>query len=382
MFRILQVTASYKPAFIYGGPTISVSRLCEALEKTANKVTVLTTTANGDMDFDIEEGDIKNIDGVNVVYFHRKTKDHSHWSPGLLKYLYKHIHQYDIVHIQAWWNLVSMGSAFVCKIKNKRIVLSPRGTLSSYTFGSKRNPFKRIFHITIGNWLLKNAYFLVSSEKEGEDIKSIIKNPYIKVIPNLIQLADWESPLIDNKISAELKLVFFSRIEKKKGLEFMLKALNKADFNFIFDIYGSGEVDYIAELKSVISPSIQCKINWKGSVFGDDKFRLLQAYDLMVLPSYDENFANVVIESLSVGTAVLITRKVGLSDYVEKQGLGWICEQSTDKIIAILKTINEDRKELIRISQVAPALIQTDFSEQNLIKQYITFYNSVLKSTS
>ena len=59
--RILHITASYKPAFIYGGPTMSVAKLCEALGGLEVRslgvkgfeafndieVEVLTTTANG-----------------------------------------------------------------------------------------------------------------------------------------------------------------------------------------------------------------------------------------------------------------------------------------------------------------------------------------------
>lgn len=381
MFKVLQINASYKPAYVYGGPTISVSKLCEALAKTENNITVLTTTANGKVDFDINDGELRNVDGVSVYYFYRKTKDHSHWSPSLLKYLYTNISKYDIVHIQAWWNLVSMGAAFVCKIKRKDFVLSPRGTLSSYTFGSKGNPFKRIFHNTIGKWVLKNANFQVSTEKEAEDIKSIFKNPRIKIIPNLIQLPSSNFNIKErikfSVSSAPLKLVFFSRVEKKKGLEFILNSLNNIKFDFVFDIFGTGDEDYKEKLKSIINPAIKDKINFKGAVFGDSKFQILSYYDLMVLPSHDENFANVVIESLSVGTAVLITHKVGLSDYVIKEDLGWICDQSVNDITRNLDLIFNDYQKLSKIREIAPMKIQNEFSEEALIIKYLEFYNTI-----
>ena len=58
--KILQITASYKPSFIYGGPIYSVAALCEALVKSeirsleskspnslVSNVEVITTLANG-----------------------------------------------------------------------------------------------------------------------------------------------------------------------------------------------------------------------------------------------------------------------------------------------------------------------------------------------
>src|SRR3569833_3381732 len=66
------------------------------------------------------------------------------------------------------------------------------------------------------------------------------------------------------------------------------------------------------------------KITWAG-FRGDEKFSMLHEHDLLVLPSHDENFGNVVIESLSQGTAVLISPFVGLRDYVAKNNFGWGC---------------------------------------------------------
>ena len=82
----------------------------------------------------------------------------------------------------------------------------------------------------------------------------------------------------------------------------------------------------------------------------------MQQHDLMVLPSHDENFGNVVIESLSVGTAVLISKNVGLADYVTENNLGWVCDLNEDSVSAIISTglaLESDKLQAIR--QQAPA---------------------------
>ena len=341
---------------------------------------VLTTTANGKEDFEFKNGESKLLDGVKVVYFNRKTKDHSHWSPSLLKHLYNNIQNYDIVHIHAWWNLVSMGAAVVCKFKGKQFILSPRGTLSNYTFGSKKNKFKLWFHQIVGKRLLKNTYFQVSTNKEANDILGLYKSPMITVLPNLIELSPTSyvrKDIVNYEIIRPLRLVFFSRIEKKKGLEFLIGALNETAINFTLDIYGVGEIEYINSLKMLVSKKILNKVNWNNPVFGVKKFEVLSSFDLLVLTSYDENFANVVIESLSVGTAVLLTKGVGLSDYVLGKKLGWICEQNIGSIKNILEQINVESAKLQKIKELSPNIIQQDFSEKVLIKKYIEYYQSI-----
>ena len=87
---------SYKPAYIYGGPTMSVAKLCEALTKTNVAIEVLTTTANGKIELNVKSGEQTEVDGVKVSYFRRLTKDHTHFSPALLLALRKKITEQKI----------------------------------------------------------------------------------------------------------------------------------------------------------------------------------------------------------------------------------------------------------------------------------------------
>ena len=144
--KILHITASYKPAFVYGGPIYSVAALSEALGKSEVRslqsvsshsllynVEVITTLANGKEELPYASGEIKIIEGIDVRYFKRWTKDHSHFSPSLLWHLWKTARTFDVIHIHSWWNLVSMGSVLICIIKGIKPIISPRGMLGDYT---------------------------------------------------------------------------------------------------------------------------------------------------------------------------------------------------------------------------------------------------------
>ena len=85
--KVLQICAAYKPAFIYGGPTMSLAILNEQLIRAGITTEVYVTTANGKTELPVLAGATMVIDGVPVTYFKRITKDHSHFSPSLLKRL-------------------------------------------------------------------------------------------------------------------------------------------------------------------------------------------------------------------------------------------------------------------------------------------------------
>jgi hypothetical protein len=76
--KILNVIAAYKPAVIYGGPTMSVAMLCEELSKAGTSTEVFTTTANGTGELPVKVNKPTVVDGVTVTYFKRITKDHTH----------------------------------------------------------------------------------------------------------------------------------------------------------------------------------------------------------------------------------------------------------------------------------------------------------------
>lgn len=506
--KIIQITAAYKPAYIYGGPTMSVAKLCEALSgvelgscgeverdqvealrcqevEKHNRidVEVFTTTANGQTELAVVPGETQIVDGVRVTYFKRLTKDHTHFSPALLRGLRKVLRQAQhdnrlnkkitneqrlssveqrtanreqrtenreqptttseqrtikpprqrraatppkegnnlIIHIHAWWNLVSIFSCWLAKFYNVPVVLSPRGMLTDYTLGNRNVGFKSIIHSLVGKTLLSYCHIHATSEKEKEDILKFINPKSITVIPNLVELEAkrlkvqtclsagrdqgylldvLKRPVLpslqgeglgvrskDQSLTQQLpdlttqptfKLIFLSRIEEKKGLELLFEALAKFDVDWSLTIAGSGEEEYIESLKTKAERLKLNHISWIGQVKNEDKFNLLAEHDLMVLTSHNENFANVVIESLSVGTPVLLSNEVGLANYVQEKDLGWVTKLNIVDITNMLNQSYTDFTKRQHIRDEAPELILADFNDTTLLKKYINLYGQII----
>lgn len=379
--KIIQINASYKPAFIYGGPTMSVSKLAEVLASKEVNVEVLTTSANGVHDLDVRLGAPLLIDNVNVTYYKRLTKDHTHFSPALYNALRKKLSTADdrtIVHIHTWWNLVSVFSCLIAHQKKVKVVLSPRGTLSAYSFKNRNNFIKNIIY-KISKPLLERCHFHVTSKNEEDSILSLLKPKSITIIPNLVDLPSYpvdREELVQNDI---FKLLFLSRIEQKKGLELLFKSLENIPYKYSLTIGGSGDSEYINQLKELSeSLHIDDKIVWVGQKSSDEKFTIMSQHNILVLPSYDENFANVVIESLASGTAVLVTENVGLSNYITENDLGWVCKFDKDSLRNTIIEAELDKNKLRKIREEAPFKIREDFSDQRISQYYISMYLRIL----
>ena len=359
---------------------MSVSMLSEQLIRASVFTEVFTTTANGKFESDVIANAPVEVDGVTVTYFKRVTKDHSHFSPALLKALWREVRNFDLIHIHAWWNLVSVLSCLVAVMRNVPVLLSARGTLSPYSFQNKNIGPKWALHNLLGKRLLNKCNLHVTSERELEAMLKIVHPKSITTLPNFVKLPDHKS-YTKKKSSGSLRLLFFSRIEEKKGLDLLLTALMAVSVPYSLTVAGDGDENYVNSLKALAaSNNIEDKVSWIGFLH-ENKFDLLHQHDLFILPSYDENFGNAVIESLSVGTAVLVSEHVGVAGYVKENNLGWICQTNEDSISKAINDIGENhRDDLIRIGNCAANVIFEDFNENNLVKRYINMYDKLVNN--
>jgi glycosyltransferase involved in cell wall biosynthesis len=378
--KLLHIIPTYKPAFIYGGPIFSVSLLCENLAKAGHEVLMLTTTANGPNELDVPTGTVQNVDGVPTIYYRRYTKDHTHLAPALIWHVFKKCKNYDAVHIHSWWNIPVILCVLCCWLRGVKPVLSPRGMLSGFTFEKNNSSAKGLFHRSLGKFLLQKTRLHLTSEAERQEAAHIGTDSF--VLPNFIQTVvtgDGSRPPA-LKSGSPFTIIFLSRIHPKKNLEGLMGALGMAQFDFTLKIAGMGEAEYIAKLKTLATEKgISEKVEWVGELFDEDKFDFYKNADLFVLPSFNENFANVVIEVLSTGTPVMVSDEVGLAAYVVDNGLGWTCSTEPSAIAGQLGEIVQQKEKLAAIRQQAPAIIKRDFSPQNLTGQYVGEYQKLLQ---
>ena len=371
--NILFIVPSYKPAYIYGGPTVVIAKLAERLVSIGHKVTVYTTTANGKNELEVPVGKPVMVDGVTVKYFRRITGDHTHVSPALWKAIWKDAKSFDVVHIHSWWSFAIMGASLMLKLRGIKPVLSPHGMFCDYVLSANNGLKKKVLHNVIGRRLLKHTYLHVSSPMEWDECLNINNAWKGGNVFNLVDLPPGNYTRTENDV---FTISFLSRVDPKKGLDILIKALSGVKFPYRLQIGGSGEESYMNELKGLITQlGMDDKVEWAGWKNSSDKFTFLASSDLFALTSLNENFAIVVVESLYVGTPVLISNNVGLAGYVQQNSLGWITGiENMEEIRAQLTAAYNDKQERNRITAEAKGIIDHDFNETRLAGDYVKLY--------
>ena len=370
------IIPAYKPTYVYGGPIEAVANLAESLVAIGHEVTVYTTTANGKKELDVEIGKEYNVENVKVTYFRRIIGGHNHLSPSLLRRLSRVVNRYDVIHIHSWWNLVTMPAAWICRSKKIMPFISPRGTLTEYTFNHHRTLPKHIVHSLAGRKLLEQSILLFTSTREKEEALKFIRPRESFVLPNIHQFPPSQKRLYREQ--PYLKIIYLGRIDPAKNLEFLLRMVThhlKIPYQLI--IAGDGDPKYKQQLMESCMGLDQ--IQWIGHIEGMEKYERLADSDIAILPSHTENYGNVVLESLSQGTPVLISPNVGLKDFVTSFSLGWVAETKEEKWAEILEGVWKDKTLLYDIQLRALERMKKEFDPRENAMEYIKVYSKHIK---
>jgi len=181
---------------------------------------------------------------------------------------------------------------------------------------------KDLRYVVIGGWLFeflvkRRLYLNLCKNINGIYIETeLLKNKLFDIgLKNVFVLPNFRK--IDfvvrkiNKIGKPFKLVYFSRIDKEKGIELAIEAISRINKNnkeniVTLDIYGSIRINYKNDFINILK---KCKkfISYKGYLEPNNIHSTLYKYDLMIFPTYckTECFPGAIIDSYISGVPVL-----------------------------------------------------------------------------
>src|SRR5262249_36805132 len=144
--KVLHVTPSFHPAYVYGGTTRSVYDLCRNVLKAGCDVKVLTTDANGPgAVLEVYTDHETTLESGLVARYCRRIMDVS-VSPTLLRLLPVYVRWADVVHLTAVYSFPTIPTLLTCKLLGKPVVWSPRGMFQRWE-GSTKTTLKSIWNL-------------------------------------------------------------------------------------------------------------------------------------------------------------------------------------------------------------------------------------------
>ena len=306
--------------------------------------------------------------------------DKEYFSVKRLDSVVKEIHP-DIIYLQSLFQDLALLGLIVAKRNKIKVILAPRGELCGGAFKKKYKKIPYILALRITG-LIKNAHFQSTSDEETEAINRYLKVPYERIhyltnIPSIPKKEYTHPP----KIQGEARLVFISRIHRKKNLTFALNCIRDIKGKIQYDIYGPIEdKEYWAECQNIIKElPDNIKVEYKGLLDHDEVHEAFSQYDAFLFPTLSENYGHVIAESLVVGTPVIISDQTPWRN-LKEAGAGWDIQLDDNQafiqaINTILISTNDDTKaSQTSVKDFARSKMKLD----ELMEKYKTTFNALI----
>lgn len=246
-------------------------------------------------------------------------------------------------------------------IKVDKLIIAPRGELypgALKLHKTKFRSFLKPFYLKLASLLniYRNVHWHSTSIEETEQIikifKSVSRHRIIQA-ENISYMKQFHSSKAIERMNEEIKIIFLSRIVKKKNLYYALQVLMATTVSIDFDIYGPIEdeaywqecLDLVKKMPNNVS------IKYQGIVKPDEIDSIFKKYDLLFLPTLGENYGHVIFEALLNNTKVLISDQTPWRN-LEIDGIGWdIPLYEFDRFVEIIQSFE---------------ILDNDFNEQVL----------------
>ena len=322
---ILLFIEYYLPGYKFGGPIQSVANLVSLLKE--HYAIYIVTRDRDYRDTVAYTGIPVNQwlvrDGYQIQYL-SPSNTTIHHIRALLRE-----RQYDHVYTNSLFAAFTRQLLLLSFLTGQKIVIAPRGELHPGAIGLKS--YKKRPFVWLTRWLPKDrVIWHATDQEELLAIRHHFVNWRVQYVP--VRFAPDTPRLLKQRTAYAKKpglvrLVFISRITKKKGIHFLLELLARHPNErgqVVLDIYGPVVDDaYWRDCQALIGRMpAHCTVTYREAISHELVNETVVRYDFFILPTLGENFGHAIFESLSAGIPVMISDKTPWRE-LEVQQAGW-----------------------------------------------------------
>lgn len=306
--RVLVIVGTYLPGVKGGGHIRSIAALVENLSPELEFFITCNDRDAGDSEGypGIISGEWAKVGKASVLYLGPK-----HFTAQFYRHLLDDLKP-DVVYLNTVFSYreVLLPAVITRWMHGSvRLVVAPRGCLDPGALSLKsikKRIFLRLLRISR---LARALIWQASTEMEASFIKEAVGSVRTVVASNVPSNPPRFPPIQIPKRAGGIRIVFLSRISRKKNLLFLLERLATVRGEIELTIAGPVEDHgYWLQCKEFIDGKLgHLKVDPIGTVQHDEVVALLASHHIFALPTLGENFGHVILEACDAGLGVLIS---------------------------------------------------------------------------
>jgi len=289
--------------------------------------------------------------------------------------------EFDVIHAHDWTSYLAGVAAK--KASGKPLILHVHAT--SFDQAASNNVDPAIYKIEKECFDMADKVVAVS-----QFTKNIVVNQHhspaekVEVVHNGCNMyvpPQLPPTLTELKRQGKKIVLYHGRISIQKGVDHFIRAARRVvdvDQDVVFIISGSGDM-LTQIIEQVGKAGLSNNVKFAGALWDEERDRMYQSADLMVMPSVSEPFGLVPLEALQHGTASVVTKQSGVAEaltHALKVDF-WDVDEMANQILASLRypvvrqqMVTEGREQMSKMSwRVAAQKMQLLYRS---LVQYVT----------
>ena len=388
--KILMVIPAVGP--VYGGTSITVVELSQALGSCGVQVDIVTTNANGrdTLAIPLKVWDEQKFYRIQYFPYWRQAKEYKlSWS--LTQWLFQHVSEYDVVHTNALFCYPNLITYLACLYHQIPYIVVPHGMLEPWALSHKAHRKLWYYYVIEKPALNRASAIQMLATPELENIKPLQLRATTFTLPNGIHRSDFEQ-LPDVEIfyqrfpetRGKRVVLFLGRIDPKKGLDLLGPAFARIHKQFSdthLVVAGPDNIGFLpTALSYFVAAGCQNAVTFTGMLSGELKYAALAAATIYVAPSYSEGFSMSVLEGMASGLPCVITTGCNFPE-AGKAGAAHIVEISADAIANALRTCLQKPCAAKAMGERACQFVFAHYTWDQIAARLIKVYEAILAQT-
>jgi len=277
-------------------------------------------------------------------------------SPGLVRWLSRHVSGYDVVHVHAGRDLVSLGSLAVARLRTRPYVTQTHGMVQP----DSRVP-TRVIDLVLARRLLRSARTrFVLTEAEEIGLAEVLGGA-----ASLERLVNGVPEVGARPASASREVLFCARMQqRKRPVSFVEVAdrLHQRGVLATFALVGPDEGELAAVQHSITDRGLSSIVRYEGALDYGEVLARMSRTGVYVLPSVHEPFPMSLLEALSLGVPSVCTDTCGVAAVLRDAGAAIVTDGSIEAMANAVESILENSSVRSALSSSARQVVHEQFS--------------------
>jgi len=372
----------------YGGPAKSVPFLIKYLNKLEVNNIIISVKLK-----EKEQNDICQENNIKIISSNYNGFKFLKFSQALCNNIKQEIDNYTILHTHSLWNYPPYCAYQISKKYKLPLVMSIRGNL--YDWNLNKSKWKKDLALNLFQLkMFKEASCLhATEENELKAIRKLGIQTPVALISNGIEVDEFKNLSTKEEAKNNLNLnnkkryiLFMSRIDSKKGLEYLVDNFIQLEKKYpIWELLIAGPIydeKYFDNIKKNIeNHNISSKVHYFGMVSGQKRLDLFTVAELFILPAHTENFGMVIGEAMACKLPIITTTGTPWK-VLNQENAGWWIDLNNENIInALDESMSKSSVELQAMGLKGYEIIKRDYTWERVASQMEEVYSWLLGKT-